>query len=51
MTVLRHAGRRHVVLLANLRETAMGVALAVLPSTFDEALRTAGIHLFLQPPR
>jgi uncharacterized protein (DUF58 family) len=48
LSVLRFAGRRHVVLLAALREAAIGKALVEPPTDFDGALRVAGSYVFLR---
>lgn len=44
-------GRRHLVLLASLRETVLRDILAEPPASFDDALRTAAVHRYLEARR
>ncbi|HSJ97854.1 MAG TPA: DUF58 domain-containing protein, partial [Myxococcota bacterium] len=48
---LRLLGRRHFVLLASLRETALHAALRAPIRAFDDALRTSAVHLVLEQRR
>lgn len=48
---LRLLARRHFVLLASLRETALGDALHAPVTGLDDALRVASVHLYLEQRR
>ncbi|MBI3448381.1 MAG: DUF58 domain-containing protein [Acidobacteria bacterium] len=49
--VLRRLRRRHLVMVASLRESALDRALATPVATFDDALRVGAVHHYLEARR